>query len=132
MNFLEYLTTKEYCDTINEGADALPGNKKYGTLAQMHNDKYPDEDIMNELTLEATKWGVVRELSPFIDGQTALRLIGTQVQRLEASADVDVDEVCRTAARDVNDEMRRNVESDARLKMIWDQLQRKSARRNAT
>lgn len=132
VNFLEYLTTKDYCDTINEGADALPGNKEYGTLEHMHNDKYPDEDIMNELTLEATQWGIVREISPFVDGQTAMRLIGTQVQRLDAGADADVEEVCRTAARDVNDEIRRNVETDVRLRMRWNRLQQKATRRGGT
>jgi len=123
VNFLEFLASKDYCDTINEGADALPGNREYGTLEHMHNEAYPDEDLLNELTLEATEWGVVREISPFIDGQTALRLVSTQVQRLDASKDVSVEEVCRTAAHDVNTEIARNVASNPELKIRWNHLQ---------
>jgi len=123
VNFLEYLASKEYCDTINEGADALPGNTKYATLDYMQRfaQKGEGEEI-NRLTLEAAQWGIVRELSPFVDGQTALRLITTQVQRLEASPDADVADVCRAAAQDVNEEMKRNVAGEVRLQMLWNRL----------
>lgn len=122
LNFLQYLTTKEYCQTINEGADALPGNKKYGTVELMHSDKYPDEDIINELTVESTKWGVVREISPFIDGNTTQRLIQMQIERLEAGMDVSVEKVLKTAVHDVNKQIRKNIQREPKLRERYERL----------
>jgi len=116
VRFLAYLTTQEYCETINEGADALPGNPRFGTVEAMHNPAFPEEDIMNELTIEATQWGVVKQVSPFIDASTALRLIETQIQRIEADPKLDVAAAMRLAARDVNEQIQKNVDREPYLK----------------
>ena len=127
VNFLAYLTTKDYCETINEGADALPGNKQFGSVEAMHNEEFPEEDIMNELTIEATQWGVVKQVSPFIDAGTVLRLIETQIQRIESDSDLDVSTAMNQAARDVNKQIQKNVERDPHLKQRFAELRGKGA-----
>jgi len=126
IHFLEYLTSREYCQTINEGQDALPGNKKFGTVEAMHNDKYPEEDLFNELTLESTKFAVAMELSPFIDGETARRLFNNQIQRISTSPQLDVAEALRTAASEVNAQIQKNIAQDPLLRMRFEQARGKT------
>lgn len=128
VNFLEYLTTRDYCETINEGADALPGNGRYGTVVDMHNEGYPEEDIANELTLEATEWGVVKEISPFVDAGTAVRLIEVQIQRIESDPDLDPARAMTQAARDVNEQIMKNINRDPQLRERYARVSQEGSR----
>ncbi|OIO93412.1 MAG: hypothetical protein AUJ92_12460 [Armatimonadetes bacterium CG2_30_59_28] len=124
ISFLEYLASKEYCQTINTGQDALPGNKSYGTVEAMHNPEFPEEDLFNQLTLESTRFAVAMEISPFIDGETARRMFSNQIQRITTSPRVQVAAALETAAKDVNAQIRKNVAQDARLRTRFAKAQK--------
>ena len=115
IEFLRFLAGEEYCQTINDGADALPGNRKYATIDRQIHPDWPDERDLHALTNEATAWGQVREISPFLDALEMTRLIGAQVQRLEADPDFTAAQAMRTAAKDVNDAIQRNLRNDTKL-----------------
>lgn len=116
VNFLAYLAGETYCQTINDGADALPGNPEFATLERQRNPEWPGEDDLHDLTNKAVAWGVTREVSPYIDGATTYRFIGAQIERIEADPSTDVAQAMRIAAQDVNREIRRNIQRDAVLR----------------
>ncbi len=120
--FLEYLAGEEYCQTINDGADALPGNRKYATIERQIHPDWPGERDLHVLTNQATEWGRVREISPFLDALELYRLIGAQVQRLEADRDFTAARAMRIAAKDVNDAIQRNLRNDPKLRQRYDDI----------
>ncbi|HOX37263.1 MAG TPA: extracellular solute-binding protein [Candidatus Brocadiia bacterium] len=116
VNFLSYLAGETYCQTINDGADALPGNPEFATLKRQINPEWPGEDDLHDLTNKATDWGQTREVSPYVDGATTYRFIGAQIDRIDADPRADVAEAMRAAAEDVNREIRKNIERDKTLR----------------
>ncbi len=116
LKFLRYLAGEEYCQIINDGADALPPNRKYATIDRQVHPDWPDERIIHVLTNQATEWGYVRQVSPFIDALVMDRLINAQVQRLEADRTFTAAQAMRIAAKDMNDEIAKNLRNDAKLR----------------
>lgn len=122
IKFLQYLAGEEYCQLINDGADALPGNRAYATIERQINPDWPDERDLHVLTNQAVAWGRVREISPFVDALVMDRLITSQVQRLEADPDFSPERAMRIAAKDVNDAIRKNLRDNPKLKERYDEI----------
>jgi len=116
VKFLKYLAGEEYCQLINDGADALPGNRKYATIERQIHPDWSEERDIHVLTNQATEWGRVREISPFVDALEMYRLITAQVERLEADSDFTAERAMRIAAKDVNNVLRRNLRNDVKLR----------------
>ncbi|MBN1346806.1 MAG: extracellular solute-binding protein [Phycisphaerae bacterium] len=122
LKFLQFIAGEEYCQIINDGADALPGNRKYATIDRQINPDWPDERDIHRLTNEATKWGYVRQVSPFIDALVTERIINIQVQRLETDAQFTAAQAMQTAAKDLNDAIQRNLRDNPKLKQRYDAI----------
>lgn len=129
LKFLKYLTSEEYCQIINDGADALPPNRAYATLDRQINPDWPEERDLHVLTNQATEWGYVRQVSPFIDALVMDRLINAQVQRLETDPDVTAEQALRIAAKDVNDEIAKNLRNDPKLRQRYEEIVNKKLAR---
>ncbi len=125
LKFLKFLAGEEYCQIINDGADALPPNRKYATIDRQVNPDWPDERIIHVLTNQATEWGYVRQVSPFIDALVMDRLINTQIQRLETDSAFTAEQAMRIAAKDMNDTIRRNLQNDSKLRQKYDEIMRR-------
>jgi len=125
LKFLKYLAGEEYCQIINDGADALPPNRKYATIDRQIHPDWPEERDLHVLTNQATEWGYVRQVSPFVDAMVMNRLVTAQVQRLESDPDFTAAQAMRIAAKDVNDVIAKNLRNDLKLKHKYDQIVRK-------
>ena len=120
VKFLKFLASEPYCKLINLGADALPGNKAYGTTEHMHNDRHPEDDEYNHYFIDVLRYGHPLDISPFVNPFVVNRIARREIERILAK-DKTPAEAMRDAARKINTEIRKNVAKDATLRVRYDQ-----------
>lgn len=122
--FLKYMTEKPYNDLINHQADALAPVKKYCyTDEYLHDTDYPEEDF-NDVWRDVMEYSIPEEVSPFVNGAVTMRIIDKQLE-LIMSDQKNVADGMKTAARLINEEIRKNCELDPSMKRKFE------ARRNS-
>ncbi len=121
LNFLLYQAGKEYNDLINQQADALAAIVRYNYTPEfLHNPEHPEEDY-NEVWRDVVKYGRSDDWSPFVNGQTAMRILNKQLD-LVKSDQKPVPKAMRDAAREVNEEIAKTLEMDPSLRIKYYRL----------
>ncbi len=119
--FLLYEASKAYNDLVNHQADALAPMKKYCyTPEYMHDPAYPEEDF-NGVWLDAMKYGVPEEVSPFINGHRATIILDKQLD-LVRNDQKSAAAALHTAAEKINEEIRKTLQMDPVLRRKYEQI----------
>ncbi|MFB3879779.1 MAG: sugar ABC transporter substrate-binding protein [Armatimonadota bacterium] len=121
LDFLLYEAGKPYNDLINQQADAVASVIRYNYTPEfLHNPQHPEEDY-NEVWREVVKYGQSDDWSPFVNGQTASRIIDKQLD-LVRNDQKSAREALRDAARLVNEEIAKTLEMDPSLRIKYYRL----------
>jgi len=121
LDFLVYEAGKAYNDLINRQADAVAAVIRYNYTPEfLHNPEHPEEDY-NEVWREVVKYGRPDDWSPFINGQTATRILDKQMD-LVKNDQKPVPEALRDAARLVNEEIAKTLDMDPSLRLKYYRL----------
>ncbi|HEY3284317.1 MAG TPA: extracellular solute-binding protein [Armatimonadota bacterium] len=121
LEFIKYLASQPYNDLINHQADAVgPVIKSAYTSTYLHDPEYPQEDL-NAVWRDVLQRGEPDEVSPFINGQRAARIMKRQLD-LVKNDQKPVAEALRDAAREVNAEIPKILAMDPTLKAQYEQV----------
>jgi multiple sugar transport system substrate-binding protein len=120
LDFLEYMTTAEYARLVNQQADGLAPTPKHCTSESLVVKEFPDEDS-GEVFLSVVPLGRSDDISPFVNAALADRIITRQLD-LALRDTKSVAEAMRTAAREVNEAMEKELRRDAELRQRYEQL----------
>ncbi len=116
LDFLVYEAGKDYNDLINRQADAVAAVIRYNYTPEfLHNPEHPEEDY-NEVWREVVKHAQPNEWSPFVNGQTANRILNKQMGLIR-NDQKPVAEALRDGAREVNEEIAKTLEQDPMLRL---------------
>jgi multiple sugar transport system substrate-binding protein len=126
LKFLRYMTGAEYNRLINLQADGLPPMMQYCTDADLPNPNYPDEGDMHRTFRDVMQYGVPEEFSPFVNNHLVERIVQTQYDLIRLNAKSPADAM-REAARQVNEEIAKELKRDPELKRRYDALVATSA-----
>lgn len=127
LEFLKYEASKPYNDLINHQADALAPVIRFSyTPEYLHDPEYPQEDY-NAVWRDVMKYGVPDQVSPFINGQRASRILNKQLD-LVRQDQKPVAEALRTAAREINAEIQKTLERDPSLRRRYEELTGRTVR----
>jgi multiple sugar transport system substrate-binding protein len=125
--FLKYMSERPYNELINHQADALAPVVRYcETPLYLHDPAFPNEDF-NRVWLETMRRSVPDQVSPFVSGQAATRIMTKQLDLVKADQKSPADAM-RTAAREINVEIQKTLDMDPALRARYERLTR-SARR---
>jgi len=119
LEFLQYLAGPTYSKFLNEGTDWLPGNPKYATLGVEPGPPDLERVKLQEVTTEAVSHGYTHRVSPFILKSDVLRVLNTQMSRLESSPDISVESLLKRANDELLTSMRRNLDRNPDLKKLY-------------
>ena len=119
--FLTYMYDKPYNDLVNYQADALAPVKKYCyTQEYLHDPDYPGEDF-NAVWRDIMRYGEPDWVSPFVSGSVVYRILKNQLDLVKADQKTP-EEAMKTAARLINEEIRKNLEQNPKLRETYLQL----------
>lgn len=120
-NFLKYMSEKPYNDLINHQADALAPVKEYCyTDDYLHDPEFPDEDY-NHVWRDIMEFGVPEQISPFVKGNVATRIITKQLDLVKNDTKSAADAM-KTATEQINKVIQRTVERDPELRKQYERL----------
>ncbi|MBN1863558.1 MAG: extracellular solute-binding protein [Victivallales bacterium] len=128
--FLQFLTTKEYSRTINEGADSKPGNMKYNKIELFIHPDWPDEVEVHEMSLKAVPDSFMNPRSQFIPNATINRIFWNATENLIATENITRDGVRRilqAAAREIDLEIARTIKRNPRMTLIYNKMLKNGA-----
>ncbi len=127
LRFLVYQSTKEYNDLINNQADGLgPVVRDTYSDAFLHNPRFPAED-QNEVWREAALHSQSDQVSPFVNGQIASRILNKQLDLVKNDQKTP-EAAMRTAAEQINAEIARTIQTDPELRRRYELLTGQPAR----
>ena len=107
LKFLQFLAGAQYSELINEGGDAMPGNKAYVSLEHLEHPDWPGEHEINDITINSIPFARAPRKSLLVDYavidrafQRAVSEITSndslsegQIRRIMQRAAIEVDEV---------------------------------------
>jgi multiple sugar transport system substrate-binding protein len=126
LRFLAYQATKEYNDLINGQADGIgPVVKHTYSDAFLHNPKFPEED-QNAVWREAALHSKSDQISPFVNGQVASRLLSKQLDLVKSNQKSPA-EAMRTAAEQINAEIQKTLAQDPALRKRYEELTKQAS-----
>ncbi|GMV36054.1 MAG: ABC transporter substrate-binding protein [Fimbriimonadales bacterium] len=106
--FLRFMASREYNELVNRQADGVAPVVAYCYTDEFeYNPNYPGEDF-NAVWRDAMHFAVSEEVSPFVGGAIVARIIYDQIDLVKARQK-DPATAMRTAARQINAEIKRNV-----------------------
>ncbi|MBI3919829.1 MAG: extracellular solute-binding protein [Armatimonadetes bacterium] len=118
LEFLKYEAGKGYNELINHQADALAPVIRYSyTPLYLHDPEFPEEDY-NAVWRDAMKFGVPDQISPFINGQAATRILNKQLDLVKNDQKSAAAALTR-AAQEINKEIRKTLEKDPLLRVRY-------------
>jgi ABC-type glycerol-3-phosphate transport system substrate-binding protein len=121
VEFLKYEAGQGYNDLINRQADALAPMKRYCyTPEYLRNPEFPEEDY-NAVWRDVMDYAGPDQISPFINGQAASRIMEKQLD-LVKNDQKPVPDAMRTAAREVNEEIQKTLQRDPSLRARYAEL----------
>jgi multiple sugar transport system substrate-binding protein len=119
--FLKYLASREFSELINHQADALAPVKRFCyTETYLHDPEFPDEGF-NAMWRDVMQYGVPDEVSPFVNGNVAGRIINKQLD-LVKGGQKDAQAAMTDAARLINEAIAKTVERDPSLRERYNKL----------
>lgn len=119
LKFLQYLAGPVYSESINRGMDALPGNPKYADLGLVPGPPDLARMEMHAVTKEAVVHGYSPRRSPFLLTSDVVRVLDTQVSRMESNPGLSVDKLLRDAQAEIDVLLRRNLERNPELMDLY-------------
>jgi multiple sugar transport system substrate-binding protein len=118
--FLLYMASPEYNNLINSQADSMGPVRKYAQSASfLTSSDFPDE-AYNPVWIETMDRSVPDEVSPFVNGAAANRIITRQLD-LVANNLKSPQEAMQTAAQLINEEIAQTVEGDPKLRKLYNE-----------
>lgn len=121
LKFLLYMAGREYNELINAQADGNAPVKRWSfTPIYLHNPQFPQEDY-NAVWRDVLSAAVPDQVSPFVNGQAASRILNKQLDLVKSDQKSPADAM-RTAAQEINAEIRRNIERDPTLRQRYEAL----------
>lgn len=128
--FLKYLASKEYNDLVNRQADAMAPVKKFiYSDAFLYNPEHPEEDY-NHIWREVMNYGIPQQVSPFVNGNIADRIILKQ-RDLAQSNQKRPAEALHSIAKQINAEIQKNIARDPALRKLYERLVHQQAELDA-
>lgn len=128
--YLKYMASAPYNELVNSQADGMAPVKRFAsTEAFLRNPAHPEEDH-NEVWRQVLETSVPEELSVFINGAVASRIIGEQLD-LAFSNQKTVGEALKSAAAQINAEIGKNLKKSKALKARFDQLRAEAGSKDA-
>ncbi len=125
LEFLKYEASKPWNDLINHQADALAPVIRFSyTPEYLHDPEFPQEDY-NAVWRDVMQFGVPDQVSPFINGQRAERILNKQLDLVKNDQKPAADAL-RTAALQINAEIGKTLERDPVLRARYQQLTQRS------
>jgi len=127
LDFLIYEAGKEYNDLVNHQADALAPTIRYCDGPDyLHDAAFPNEDF-NDVWRDIMKYAVAEEISPFVDGQVASRIINKELDFVKSNYKTPA-EAMQAAAHEINEEIVKSLKRDPDLKKQYDETVARSAK----
>ena len=121
LEFLKYMDGRPYNKLVNDDADALSAVIKWSYAPDyLLNPKYPDEDF-NEVWRQEMKLAIPQQVSPFVNGQAAQRILTNQIDLIK-SDQKPVDEALHDAARQINEEIQKTLKLEPDLRARYTAL----------
>ncbi len=121
LDFVSYEADKDYNLLINRQADALAAVIRDNYLPEfLHNPEHPEEDY-NAVWRGVAKYGQPDEVSPFVDGRVAQRIMDKQLDLVKADQK-PVPDALRDAGRNVDKEIARSLQRDPTLRAQYRKL----------
>lgn len=119
--FLKYLFSEDYNNLTNRQADGLAAVKRFSyTDKFLHDPKYPNEDY-NAIWRDTMAYSVQSDSSPFVNGYIADRIITKQLDLVRCN-NKTVKDALRSAAADINKEIRKSIALDSSLAARYNKL----------
>ena len=125
LNFMQYLTSEEYSKTINKGADAKPGNKKYISMDLFRHPDWPGEEEVHLMSIKSIPYGRIASRSMFISNATVGRIFKKTTDQLIADPELkpdDIARIMRRASDKINTEIARAIERNPHLQKIYEKM----------
>lgn len=119
LKFLLYLAGPTYSKLLNESADWLPGNPKFAELGVEPGPPDLARPQLQAATVEAMSYGYVPRSSPFLLMGDVLRVLRSQISRLESNPAVSTDDMLNAAHKELTTLIRRNLERDHDLRTLF-------------
>lgn len=118
LEFLLFMASPQYNQLINRQADSMGPVKKWSESEDfVSRTEFPDEEY-NRVWIEAMKRSIPDEVSPFISGAAANRIIMRQLDLVRNNLK-SASEAMQTAARLINEEITASVGRDPELKKVY-------------
>ncbi len=115
LHVLCYMAGRPYNELINHQADALCPVKAFAEGERfLHDPDYPEETY-NDVWREVMEYGVPDEVSPFINGSVADRIIAEQLDLIGSNLKTP-EEGLRRATSQINEEIRKTLSRDPGLR----------------
>ena len=121
LQFLIYMYSQAYNELINHQADALGPVKKYAFTDKFLQDSDYPEETYNHVWRKVMEYGVPEQVSPFVNGNAINRIITRQLDLVKADLKPPANAM-RTAAEQVNEEIRKTLERDPTLRAEFERL----------
>ncbi|MCK4325792.1 extracellular solute-binding protein [bacterium] len=125
LNFMQYLTSEEYSQIINQGADAKPGNKKYINMNLFRHPDWPGEEEVHLMSIKSIPYGRIVSRSMFISNATVERILKKTTDQLIADPELkpdDIAQIMQRASDKINLEISRAIERNPHLQKIYKKL----------
>ena len=90
------------------------------TEQYLHDPDFPGEDF-NAVWRDVMRLSIPEQVSPFVNGQAASRILGKQLDLVRGDQK-PVADALRTAAREINEEIQKALERDPTLKARYGEL----------
>ena len=122
---LRFLSTPEYSETINRGADSKPGNVAYNRIELFRNPDFPGEDDVHEVALESLPLGRLPRRSHFLTNAALSRITSAANGKMIADPKLTPEEIAtiwREAQAEAEREILTNIQRDRKLRKIYDIL----------
>ena len=130
LKFLKYLTSEEYCKTINQGGDSKPGPTRYIKEEYFKNKDFPGEQEVNRLSIRSIKDSRLQNRSTFIANSIISRILLKLKDKIVASKNMTPDQIrkaAKDAAKEIDLKILRNIQRNKSLRKIYDKLQETGA-----
>lgn len=104
LEFIKYLASQEFNELVNSQGDAVGGVKEWTyTDKFLHDPAHPEEDF-NDTWRDVMQYGVPDQVSPYVNGNVAQRILNKQLDLVKADAK-STEDALHTAARLINEEI---------------------------
>ncbi len=116
LDFLRYQASEPHARLVNESNDALPPNPEFKSVGVSERAPGLAEEEIHETTIESMRYGYQLRNSPFLLTNDVDRVLNSQMERIEANPELEVERVLAGAQRDLEQLMERNLARDPRLR----------------